>query len=45
VFEPTELRLHLAFGKLPATKGEYREIDLKPLFKTADDKGSGAKSD
>ena len=33
VFEPATLRLHLAFGKIPASKGELRCVDLAPLFK------------
>lgn len=32
VFEPAELRLHLAFGNLPASAGPYHKVDLKPLF-------------
>ena len=33
VFEPAELRMHLAFGRLPASAGPYHKLDLKPLFK------------
>jgi predicted choloylglycine hydrolase len=33
VFEPAKLRLHLACGKVPASQGELRAIDLAPLFK------------
>jgi hypothetical protein len=33
VFEPAALRLHLAFGERPASKGKLRVIDLGPLFK------------
>jgi predicted choloylglycine hydrolase len=33
VFEPAALRLHLACGKVPASQGELRVIDLAPLFK------------
>ena len=32
VFEPTPLRLHLAFGYGPATKLKLQTVDLKPLF-------------
>jgi len=32
VFEPATLRLHLAFGKLPASQGELCTLDLRPLF-------------
>ncbi|MBN2217193.1 MAG: hypothetical protein JW719_07435 [Pirellulales bacterium] len=32
VFEPSELRLHLAFGNLPASAGPFHRVDLKPLF-------------
>ncbi len=40
VFDPENLRLHLAFGKIPASAGELRELDLAPLFK-----GEAKKSD
>ncbi|HVS34059.1 MAG TPA: C45 family peptidase [Gemmataceae bacterium] len=33
VFEPANLRLHLAFGKMPASAGQLHELDLAPLFK------------
>jgi hypothetical protein len=33
VFEPAARKLHLAFGKIPASQGELRCIDLAPLFK------------
>ncbi|HBO45287.1 MAG TPA: hypothetical protein DD670_15440 [Planctomycetaceae bacterium] len=32
IFEPAELRLYLAYGKLPATADRFRKIDLAPLF-------------
>ncbi len=32
VFEPANLRLHLAFGKRPSSSGDLRSIDLGPLF-------------
>ena len=40
VFDPENLRLHLAFGKVPASAGELHELDLAPLFK-----GEAKKSD
>jgi hypothetical protein len=40
VFDPQNLRLHLAFGKLPASDGELHALDLAPLFK-----GEARKSD
>lgn len=33
VFEPAKLRLHLAFGKIPASQGELHCVELAPLFK------------
>ena len=33
VFDTKNLRLHLAFGKLPASEGELHALDLAPLFK------------
>lgn len=33
VFECEPLRLHLAFGPPPASKGVFRDIDLKPFLK------------
>ena len=33
VFDPENLRLHLAFGKMPASAGELHALDLEPLFK------------
>jgi predicted choloylglycine hydrolase len=33
IFEPKALKLHLAIGKLPATKGEPKLLELEPLFK------------
>jgi hypothetical protein len=33
VFEPAARRLHLAYGKVPASQGELRCVDLAPLFK------------
>jgi isopenicillin-N N-acyltransferase like protein len=33
VFEPATRRLHLAYGKLPASQGKLRCVDLAPLFK------------
>jgi hypothetical protein len=33
IFEPTRLRLHLAFGKGPATALPLKELELGPLFK------------
>jgi predicted choloylglycine hydrolase len=35
VFEPAALRLHLAFGERPASKGELKTVELGPLFKGA----------
>lgn len=32
IFEPATLRLHLAIGALPASAGELKVLDLKPLF-------------
>jgi hypothetical protein len=32
IFDPVNLRLHLAFGKMPSSGGELRTIDLAPLF-------------
>ena len=40
VFDPENLRLHLAFGKVPSSAGEFHELDLAPLFK-----GESKKSD
>ena len=33
VFDPENQRLYLAYGKLPASAGALRELDLAPLFK------------
>src|SRR5205823_2227933 len=33
VFEPATRRLHLAYGKVPASQGELRCVELAPLFK------------
>jgi hypothetical protein len=33
VFEPAELRLHLSLGVCPASAGEMKPLDLRPLFK------------
>ncbi len=33
VFEPAALKLHLSIGKVPASEGELKTVDLKPLFK------------
>jgi isopenicillin-N N-acyltransferase like protein len=33
VFEPRTLKLHLAVGELPASKGRLHTLDLGPLFK------------
>jgi hypothetical protein len=33
VFEPRELRLHLAFGEVPSSRLPLRAIDLKPLLR------------
>jgi hypothetical protein len=33
VFEPAALRLHLSIGKVPASRGPLRTLDLGPLFK------------
>jgi predicted choloylglycine hydrolase len=33
VFEPAALRLHLAIGKVPASAGELKVLELEPLFK------------
>jgi hypothetical protein len=33
VFEPRTLKLHLAIGELPASKGQLRTLDLAPLFR------------
>ena len=33
VFEPATRRLHLAFGKIPASEGKLHCVDLAPLFK------------
>ncbi|HEY8752001.1 MAG TPA: hypothetical protein VIM11_28730 [Tepidisphaeraceae bacterium] len=35
IFDPANLRLHLAFGKMPSSGGELRTIDLAPLFTDA----------
>jgi predicted choloylglycine hydrolase len=32
IFDPANLRLHLAFGKRPSSGGELRVINLAPLF-------------
>jgi len=32
VFELETLKLHLAFGKIPASKGPFHTVDLKPLL-------------
>lgn len=34
VFEPATLQLHLSIGKVPASAGPLRTVDLAPLFKT-----------
>ncbi|MBN2022391.1 MAG: hypothetical protein JW809_06310 [Pirellulales bacterium] len=34
IFEPAPLRLHLAFGRLPASSGPLRVLDLAPLLTT-----------
>lgn len=33
VFEPAKLRLHLAIGKVPASEGDLKMLELGPLFK------------
>ena len=33
VFEPATLKLHLAIGEIPASRGKLRTLDLAPLFK------------
>ena len=33
IFEPAALKLHLAFGKGPASKLPLKELDLTPLLK------------
>ena len=33
VFEPAELRLHLAVGELPSSAGPLRTLELAPLFR------------
>jgi predicted choloylglycine hydrolase len=33
IFEPKTLKLHLAMGEIPASRGPLRSIDLAPLFK------------
>lgn len=33
VFEPTTLKLHLAIGRIPASKGKLQEIELAPLLR------------
>ncbi len=33
VFEPATLKLHLAFGEIPASRGTMRTLELGPLFK------------
>jgi predicted choloylglycine hydrolase len=38
VFEPATLRLHLSIGKVPASQGELKALDLGPLFKGEDGK-------
>jgi hypothetical protein len=35
VFEPGKLRLHLAIGRLPASAGEFKVLDLAPLLRGA----------
>jgi isopenicillin-N N-acyltransferase-like protein len=32
VFEPRTLKLHLAIGRIPASAGELKTLELKPLF-------------
>ncbi len=38
VFEPVPLILHVAMGKIPATKGPLETLELKPLFNPAEQK-------
>jgi hypothetical protein len=33
VFEPATLSLHLSIGKVPASKGPLKTIDLRPLLR------------
>jgi len=33
VFEPAALKLHIAIGKMPASEGDLKTLDLAPLFK------------
>ena len=33
VFDTSNLRLHLAFGKIPSSAGELHALDLAPLFR------------
>ena len=35
IFDPVNLRLHLAFGKRPSSAGTLRDLDLAPLFRGA----------
>jgi hypothetical protein len=34
IFEPENLRLHLAAGELPSSAGPLRQLDLAPLFRS-----------
>jgi len=34
IFEPTSLRLHLAFGRLPSSAQPREMLELAPLFAT-----------
>jgi predicted choloylglycine hydrolase len=33
IFEPSKLRVYVAMGTLPASEGEFRLLELGPLFK------------
>jgi hypothetical protein len=35
IFEPRKLCLHLAIGRLPASAGELRVLDLRPYLQRA----------
>ena len=36
IFEPDSLVLHVAMGKVPATKGPLETLELKPLFRPSE---------
>ena len=43
IFEPKTLRLYLSAGKLPASAGPFRMVDLKSLLTATEPAGKKAK--